>query len=68
MSKFNDYQEWREAITTLGGFTLDQEYCEQRINALKDDTDKGTQSFIEVFGEEYREQVINWFQQALTEA
>jgi len=68
MDKFSNYREWRDAIINLGGFTLDRSYCEERISALKEGSDKTTQSFLESYGEEYRNQVIGWFEQALKEA
>lgn len=67
-SFFNNYDEWRDAITSLGGFTLDQSYCEERIASLKDDTISTTKSFLAAYGSEYRDLVVSWFTRALSEA
>lgn len=68
MNTFVTYHEWRVAITGPCGLTLDRAYCEQRIDALQDPKAHGTQPFIEAYGTEYRDQVIEWFRQALHEA
>lgn len=68
MNLFTTYHEWRAAITGPCGLTLDRSYCEQRIAALIDAKAPGTQPFIDTYGTDYRDQVIEWFRQALHEA
>jgi hypothetical protein len=68
MHIFKNYAEWRAAITGPCGLTLDRGYCEQRIAALRDDEAPGTRPFLDSYGSEYRDQVIGWFEQALSEA
>lgn len=67
MDKLTNYKDWRYAIVDMGGFTLDQAYCEERIATLENDNDKGTQAFLNAYGAEYRDKVILWFKQALEE-
>jgi len=67
MSLYQNYQEWREDITTKGGFTLDRAYCEERIAALQNDEEPSTRSFLDAYGDKNRQQIIAWFQQALSE-
>ena len=64
---FSNYNEWRNAITNLGGFTLDRPYCEERIAALADETIPTTKSFLQAYGPEYRDLVVSWFTRALSE-
>ncbi len=64
---FRSYNEWHAAITGPCGITLDRDYCEKRIAALQDPKAPGTKSFLDTYGTEYRDQVVNWFRQALSE-
>jgi hypothetical protein len=68
MKVFTNYHDWRSAITGTAGLTLDRSYCEKRIAAMLDAQAPGTQSFIDSYGTDYRDQVIDWFRQALHEA
>jgi len=67
MNLCNNYQEWRHAITGLGGISLTKEYCEERIQELQDDKAPATKAFNKAYGASYRDQVVIWFQQALAE-
>ena len=68
MNKLENYREWREFITKDCGLSLSKDYCEARITALEDQGEQSTQSFVKTYGEEYKDNVIKWFQQALKEA
>lgn len=68
MHTFSDFSEWRKAITLRCGLTLSRDYCAERIAALRDDTIPTTRNFIKDYGENYRAQVIFWFEQARNEA
>ncbi len=68
MHTFTDFDEWRQAITIRCGLTLSRDYCAERIAALRDDAVTSTRNFIETYGENYRELVISWFEQAYNEA
>ncbi len=65
---FQSYHEWHAAITGPCGITLDHDYCEQRIAALHDKKAPGTMAFLDAYGSEYRDQVVAWFRQALSQA
>lgn len=65
---FSTYQEWREGLTVKCRQPLTAEYAEGRLNALRNDRDKTTREFIKVYGEDYRQQVIRWFERARNEA
>jgi len=61
---FQSFNEWREAITIRCNIKLTKEYVHSRINALQDSSDKTTQEFKAQYGEDYLNQVIDWFKQA----
>ena len=58
------YDDWKHCITVLCGIPLTSAYVEDRLAALRDPADHGTQKFIAAWGEAHRERVIGWFEQA----
>ena len=54
-------------MTEKGGLTLDASYCKDRINALSNDEEASTRSLIRAYGSEHRDQMLRWFEQALSE-
>ena len=58
------YDDWKHCITVLCGIPLTSAYVEDRLAALRDHADHGTQKFIAAWGEAHRERVIGWFEQA----
>ena len=64
---FKDYTHWRTTMTEVAGLSLDAGYCKERIEALSNESDSSTQAFIKEYGSSYRDQVVNWFEQALAE-
>ena len=50
------------------GLTLNQDYCKERLTVLENETLEETQTFIELYGASYHQQVISWFNKALSEA
>ena len=68
MSLFTNYQEWRTTMINRAGLTLDHDYCKERLAVLEDKNAEETSSFIKLYGDAYHEQVIAWFQKALSEA
>jgi len=68
MHTFTDFEEWRRAITLRCGLTLSRDYCAERIAALQNEAVPSTRSFIETYGENYRQTVISWFETARLQA
>lgn len=68
MHTFNDFNEWRQAITIRCGLELTRAYCHERVEALLDPAISSTKNFIDTYGEEYLQQVITWFRRASEEA
>jgi len=61
------YDEWKHCITGLCRIPLTLAYVEQRLAALRDPADQGTQKFIAAWGEAHLARVIGWFEQAARE-
>lgn len=61
---FQNYTEWHEALTERAGIQLTGEYARTRIAALQNVNDPHTRDFTARYGDAYREQVIQWFEQA----
>ena len=64
MLTLNTYDDWKHCITVLCGIPLTLAYVEQRLAALSDPADPGTQKFIATWGEAHLARVIGWFEQA----
>ena len=68
MHLFDNYHDWRSAITGPCGLTLSRSYCRERITALSDSKIPSTKAFLEAYGKNYSDQVSLWFKQAEKEA
>ncbi len=64
MQSLKTYDEWKHCITVLCGIPLTQAYVEQRLAALRDPTDYGTQRFAVTWGPAHLARVIDWFERA----
>ena len=58
------YEDWKHCITVLCRIPLTSAYVEERIAALRNPADFGTQKFLATWGETHLERVIGWFEQA----
>ena len=63
----SNYAEWKYCITVECGIPLTSSYIEQRLMDLKNIKSTYTQRFINIYGEQYLENVIAWFKQAKKE-
>ena len=64
MQSLKTYDDWRQCITVHCRIPLTPDYVEQRLAALRDPSDHGTQKFIAAWGEAHLACVIGWFEQA----
>lgn len=64
MQSLKSYEDWKHCVTVLCGIPLTQAYVEQRLAALRDPTDYGTQRFVATWGSTHLARVIDWFEQA----
>ena len=67
MLSLKTYDDWKHCITVLCRIPLTQSFVEQRLAALRDPADQGTQKFIATWGEAHLARVIGWFEQAARE-
>ena len=56
-----NYQDWRHCITVKCGIPLTQTYVEERLRSFENKNSESTKRFIKLYGEEYTDQVIAWF-------
>ena len=64
---FQTFDEWKEALTVRCRIKLTPEYAAERIKALQNPQDRTTREFVKVYGENYLQQVIRWFEKAQAE-
>ena len=55
------YQEWRNCISVKCKIELTQNYISNRISELKNEMNSNTQKFIQLYGYQYYQLIINWF-------
>lgn len=58
------YEEWEECITVKCGIPLTREYVAERLVALQDSRDIGTQQFIDRWGKAHHARTLSWFREA----
>lgn len=61
------YEEWRALLESNVGATVDASFVDERLKALRDPNDKTTETFAKVYGKDYLERVIGWYEQARKE-
>lgn len=67
MTRPASYLEWKYCITELCRIRLSEVYITERLQRLKDNNDLHTKEYIRLYGVDYRNQVISWFEIALQE-
>ncbi|MEL6686390.1 MAG: hypothetical protein AAFP97_02070 [Pseudomonadota bacterium] len=60
----SNYDEWERCITVDCGIPLTADFVAERIEALQNDKDYGTQKFVKQWGEAHRTQTLEWFREA----
>lgn len=60
-------KEWRYCIEVLCGTPLTESFVESRIRQLTQLEDKLDRRFLELYGEEHRQQVLTWYRQVQSE-
>ena len=64
MQSLKTYDDWKHCITVLCRIPLTLAFVEQRLAALRDPADNGTQKFIAAWGEAHLARVVGWFEQS----
>jgi hypothetical protein len=62
-----DYTSWRYCIAIKCGVPLTAEYLSERVATLSDTGKEETKRFIKLYGTEWHQRVLVWFQRASTE-
>ena len=62
-----DFAEWRNCIEVLCRTPLTESFVGKRITELGSLDNKLDQKFVELYGEEHREQVLQWYQKVQDE-
>ncbi len=65
---YKSYKDWRSMLTDTAGISLNADYCKERIAALRDEKDASTSAFLRSYGEQHRDQIVRWFEQAAAES
>ena len=63
----SDYASWRYCIEVKCGLALTPEFLKARIAVLGDPRHEESQRFARLYGESYRQQVLDWFHRAAAE-
>lgn len=58
------YEEWKHCITVTCDIPLTAAYVDERIAALRDESDFHTAKFISRWGGVHHARTLRWFQQA----
>ena len=58
------YREWYECITIKCGISMTKSFVARRLLSLKNPDLPMTKKFISLYGQEYLNQVILWFEKA----
>lgn len=59
-----NYAEWQYCITVECGIPLTADFIDERIASMQDASDFKTEQFVKLYGPQYHQQVLAWFQQA----
>ncbi len=62
-----NYNEWKNCIINDCKIQLTKEYCIERIKVYTNNQNVETLKFIDLYGIQHTENIINWFKQALNE-
>jgi hypothetical protein len=59
-----NYEQWYHCITVECGLSLTVEFIDERIVSLQDENIFKTKQFIQLYGSQFHQQVLAWFQHA----
>ena len=58
----SSYQEWKHCIEVKCGIELTEKFIEERLSELQNDTNLKTVEFVNLYGIDYKNQIISWFE------
>ncbi len=59
------YEEWKHCIEVKCGIPLTQIFVHKRIEELNDNDNKHTVEFTQLYGEAYKNKIVEWFNQSI---
>lgn len=63
----DSYESWKKCITISCGISLTTQYINNRLVELSNKDNKFTQRFIELYGDEHYQHVLEWFDRSREE-
>jgi len=57
------FDQWRTCIVKDCKINLDQDFAKKRLAVYQDNTNRETQKFVSLYGEQHLQNVISWLQQ-----
>ncbi|MEM9622153.1 MAG: hypothetical protein AAF993_10920 [Pseudomonadota bacterium] len=60
----DNYEQWHHCITVECGIALTPEFIAQRLFVWRDEQSQETLRFRKLYGDEYWQAVIGWFERA----
>lgn len=67
MRPLRTYDDWKHCITDICKVPLTADYVAARLKELRDTENFDTKKFVSSWGEQHRQRVVAWFEQAETE-
>ncbi|WP_153770656.1 hypothetical protein [Labrenzia sp. CE80] len=64
MRLLRTYDDWKHCIVEICKVPLSTDYVTARLQELRDEQNFNTRKFIKSWGEQHRQQVVAWFEQA----
>ncbi|MEM7465588.1 MAG: hypothetical protein AAF387_01755 [Pseudomonadota bacterium] len=59
-----NYEQWQHCITVECGIPLTAEFVSKRLAVWKDNNSQETKRFRKLYGDDYLQAVIGWFERA----
>ena len=59
------FNDWKNCIVNDCKINLTKDFAQQRLRVYQDRQNPETQKFIQLYGDEHLQNIINWFRQIL---
>ncbi len=60
------FDQWKNCIVNDCKITLTKDFARQRLAILRNKQNSETNKFIQTYGEQHLQNIIQWFQQVIT--
>lgn len=55
------FEQWKHCIVNDCGIALTKDFATRRLSVYEDKQNQETKKFIQLYGEQHRENIIHWF-------